>query len=58
MATNGDSDLPNFVRPGGSEVSRLLVQPIQVIITSYRFDCCGVVSEWRAFVEGSDGEYF
>ncbi len=58
MATNGDRDLPNFVRPGGSSVPRFLVQPIQAIITSYRFDCCGVVTEWRAFVEGSDGEYF
>ena len=33
------------------------VNPIQAIITSYRFNCCGVITEWRAFVEGSGLEY-
>ncbi len=57
-ATNGDRDLPNFVRPGGSGVPRFEKNPIQAIITSYRFDCCGVVTEWRAFVLGSGGAYY
>ncbi|XP_064406348.1 uncharacterized protein LOC135351302 [Halichondria panicea] len=50
-ATNGNRDLPNFVRPGGGLEPRFRDNPIQVIITSYRFDCCGVVTEWRALVE-------
>ncbi len=58
MATNGDRDLPNFVRPGGGGEPRFRENPIQAIITSYRFDCCGVVTEWRALVEGSGGGHF
>ncbi len=57
-ATNGDRDLPNFVRPGGGGVPQFKDNPIQAIITSYRFDCCGVVTEWRALVEGSGSGYF
>ncbi len=57
-ATNGDRDLPNFVRPGGNSVPRFLVQPIQAIITSYRFNCCGVVTQWRALVENSGSGHF
>ena len=52
-ATNGNRDLPNFVRPGGGGEPRFRDNPIQAIITSYWFDCCGVVTEWRAFVERS-----
>ena len=40
-------DLPNCVTPGSG--NRLN----QAIITSYRFNCCGVVIEWRALVERS-----
>ena len=29
--------------------------PVQAIITSYKFNCFGVITEWRAFVEGSGG---
>ena len=32
--------------------------PVQAIITSYWFNCCGMVTEWRAFVEGSGGGHF
>ncbi len=52
-ATNGNRDLPNFVRPGGVGQPRFQVNPIQAIIASYRFDCCGVVTEWRAIVHNS-----
>ncbi len=52
-ATNGDRNLPNFVRPGGRAEPRFRDNPIQVIITSYKFDCCGVVTEWRAIVHNS-----
>ncbi len=54
-ATNGSRDLPNFVRPGGGNEPRFDTNPIQAIITSYRFNCCGVVTEWRAFVEKKGG---
>ena len=52
-ATNGFRDLPNFVRPGGGGEPRFEYNPIRAIITSYKFNCCGVVTEWRAFVERS-----
>ena len=44
MATDGTCPLPNFVRPGGGG-------PVQVIIPSYKFNCYGQITEWRAFVE-------
>ncbi len=53
-ATNGNRDLPNFVRPGGGKEPRFEDNPIQAIITSYKFDCCGVVTEWTALVEKND----
>ena len=55
-ATNGDRDLPNFVRPGGNE-ERFEARSLQAIITSYRFNCCGVVTEWRAFVHNSNDDH-
>ncbi len=57
-ATNGDRDLPNFVRPGGGGEPRFRENPIQAIITSYGFNCCGVVTEWRALVGRSGDNYF
>ena len=56
-ATNGERDLPNLIRPGGNSVPRFEVNPIQAIITSYRFDCYGVVTEWRAIVQGSGSSF-
>ncbi len=46
------------MRPGGNGEPRFEANPIQAIITSYQFDCCGVVTKWRAFVEGSGGAHF
>ena len=57
LATNGDRPLPNFVNPGSSLKQRFRRNPIQAIISSYRFNCCGVITEWGAFVERS-GEQF
>ena len=53
MATDGSRSLPNFVRPGGGGEPRFEVAPVQVIIPSYKFNCYGQITEWRAFVEGS-----
>ena len=52
-ATNGDTDLPNFVTPGRDE-PRFEATSLQAIITSYRFNCCGVVTQWRAIVFNSN----
>ena len=57
LASNGTRPLPTFVRPH-KVAHRFMDNPIQAIITSYRFDCCGVVTEWRAFVEGSGDAHF
>ncbi len=53
-ATNGDRDLPSFVRPEGNGEPRFKAESLQAIITSYRFNCCGVVTQWRAFVYNSN----
>ncbi len=58
MATDGTRPLPNFVRPGGGGEPRFEVTPVQVIIPSYKFNCYGQITEWRAFVEGSGGGHF
>ena len=52
LASNGTRPLPPFERPSDDEF-RFTINPIQAIITSYRFNCCGVVTGWRAFVEKS-----
>ncbi len=57
-AGNGNSPLPAFVRPEDTgNGNRLNPNPIQAIISSYQFNCCGVVTEWRAHVEGSGGRH-
>ena len=46
----GGNNLPSFSDPGhdGPHIS---MNPIQVIIKSYEFHCCGKVEGWAAFVE-------
>ncbi len=56
QATNGGRDLPIFVRP--EDRGRFRENPLQAIITSYKFDCCGVVTEWRAIVHNSGFIHF
>ena len=51
QASNGNRPLPAFERNG----DRFKIQPIQAIITSYRFNCCGLITEWAAHVERSGG---
>ena len=58
MATDGTRPLPNFVRPGGGGEPRFEVTPVQVIIPSYKFDCYGQITEWKAFVERSGRGHF
>ena len=58
QASNGNRPLPNFVGSRKQLVDTRPANPIQAIITSYSFNCCGVITEWRAFVEGSGGGHF
>ena len=48
--------LPNFGDPGNN-APRIEVNPIQVIIKSYQFHCCGKVGEWRAYIEPGGDMY-
>ena len=58
--SDGGDSLPAFRDPGNG-APRIAVNPIQAIITSYRFQCCGIISGWSAAVEkggmGHDGVY-
>ena len=48
--SDGGDSLPNFSDPG-SNAPRIATNPIQAIITSYEFYCCGTITEWAAYVE-------
>ncbi len=45
----GVTNLPSFSDPG-KDAPRIQYRQ-QVLIPSYQFTCCGVVTEWRAYVE-------
>ncbi len=51
--SDGADSLPSFMDPGNI-VSEIGVNPIQVIIKSYEFHCCGKVGAWAAYVEPGD----
>ncbi len=40
-----------LLRPANG--NRFKPNPVQAIITSYKFNCSGVITKWRALVEGS-----
>ena len=48
--SDGGDSLPSFGDPGNSAPS-IEVNPIQAIIKSYQFHCCGKVGGWRAYVQ-------
>ena len=48
FASNGSSRLPSFELPEAPE--HLVVDPIQSLITSYRFKCCGNITMWGAYI--------
>ena len=50
LASNGNRTLPVFERQEDDE-NQFEDNPIQAIITSYRFNCCGVITGWGAFME-------
>ena len=49
LASNGNRPLPLFERQSDNEPRSR--SPIQAIIPSYRFSCCGVITGWGTFVE-------
>ncbi len=55
QASNGRLPLPNFERTEDG-IPRFRNNPIQAIITSYRFNCCGVITGWGTFVERANIE--
>ena len=56
LVSNGTRPLPPFERTSDDEF-RLAVNPIQAIITSYRFDCCGVITGWGTFTSLNNSYY-
>ncbi len=52
--SDGADSLPSFSDPGGN-APRIEVNPIQAIIKSYEFHCCGKVGGWAAYVEPGGG---
>ena len=55
LASNGSRPLPSFERH--SEYGPQSRNPIQAIITSYSFNCCGVITGWGASI-GRFGQNF
>ena len=52
--SDGGDSLPSFFDPGNS-APRIDITPIQAIITSYEFHCCGTIAGWAAIVEPGGG---
>ena len=52
--TEGVDSLPDFGDPGNGS-PRIEITPIQAIITSYEFHCCGIIAGWAAYVEPGGG---
>ena len=54
--SDGGDSLPSFGDPGNS-APRIEINPIQVIIKSYEFHCCGKVGGWAAYVQPGGGKH-
>ena len=54
--SEGGDSLPSFSDPE-RDGPRIEVNPIQVIIKSYQFHCCGKVGGWAAYVEPGGGKH-
>ena len=52
--SGGRESLPNFGDPGNRNVI-VGANPIQAIITSYEFHCCGIIIGWGAYVQPGGG---
>ena len=56
MRAEGGDSLPNFSGPGNG-APHININPIQVIIKSYQFHCCGKVGGWGAYVQPGGGNH-
>ena len=54
--SDGGDSLPSFGDRGNS-APHIEINPIQVIIKSYEFHCCGKVGGWGAIVEPGGGNH-
>ena len=52
--SDGGDSLPSFSDPDNKDVI-VGVNPIQAIITSYEFYCCGIITGWGAYVQPGGG---
>ena len=52
--SDGGDSLPSFSDPGNNNVI-VGANPIQTIITSYEFQCCGIITGWGAYVQPGGG---
>ena len=54
--SEGGDSLPSFGDPGNN-APYIEINPIQVIIKSYQFHCCGKVGGWAAYVQPGGGNH-
>ena len=54
--SDGGDSVPSFSDPG-KNAPRIQPNPVQAIITSYEFHCCGIIAGWAAFVEPGGGKH-
>ncbi len=54
--SDGADSLPSFGDPDNKD-SIVGVNPIQVIIKSYRFQCCGKIGGWAAYIQPGGGNH-
>ena len=59
LQTNSGNGLPNFMDYGGQQIARPR-EYHQAIVPSYKFNCCGIITEWGVDVHrgaGNEIEY-
>ena len=52
--SDGGDSLPSFSDPDNMDVI-VGANPIQAIVTSYEFHCCGIITGWGAYVQPGGG---
>lgn len=57
LQTNNESGLPPFMDYGSVEQTERLPEHHQAIVTSYKFNCCGIITEWGVDVHRANDEY-
>ena len=57
LQTNNGSGLPPFMDYGSVKQTERLLEHHQAIVTSYKFNCCGIITEWGVDVHRANEEY-